>query len=102
MGVNKVSSISQADTLEKMGEFWDSHDFTGFDNLETPDVEFQIACTVPIEVELLSAVEEQARLRGVQVETLINLWLQQKLVEQSPKQSRTRGSASNKGLEPTR
>ena len=43
----------------------------------------------------LSAVEQQARLRGVQVETLINLWLQQKLAEQSPKWSRMRGSAPN-------
>ena len=94
MGVNKVSSISQADTLEKMGEFWDSH--------ETPDVEFQIACAVPIELDLLSAVEQQARLRGVQVETLINLWLQQKLAEQSPKRSRMPGSVPNKGMEPTR
>ena len=102
MGVNKVSSISQADTLEKMGEFWDTHDFTDFDNLETPDVEFQIACAVPIELELLSAIEQQARLRGVQVETLINLWLQQKLGEQLPKRSRMRSAAPNKGLEPTR
>ncbi len=49
MGVKKVSSISQADTLEKMGEFWDSHDFTDFDNRATPDVALQIACAVPIE-----------------------------------------------------
>ena len=102
MGVNKVSSISQADTLEKMGEFWDTHDFTDLDNLETPDVEFQIACAVPIELELLSALEQQARLRGVQVETLINLWLQQKVAEQSPQRSRMRGSAPNKSMEPTR
>ena len=102
MGVNKVSSISQADTLEKMGEFWDSHDFTDFDTPATPDVALQIACAVPIEVELLSAVEQQARLRGVQVETLINLWLQQKLAEQSPKRSRLRGSAPHKSMEPTR
>src|SRR5881392_1227210 len=101
MGVNKVSSLSQANTLEKMGEFWDSHDFTDFDNRETPDVEFQIACAVPIELDLLSAVEQQARLRGVQVETLINLWLQQKLAEQSPKRSRMPAPASSQGLQPT-
>jgi hypothetical protein len=102
MGENNLSSISQADTLEKMGEFWDSPDFTDFDNPETPDVECQIACAVPIELELLSAVEQQARLRGVQVETLINLWLQQKLAEQSAERSRKRGSAPKKDLEPTR
>ena len=76
MDVNRVSSISQADTLEKMGEFWDTHDFTDFDNPEAPDVEVQITCAVPIEVDLLSALEQHARLPGVHVETLINLWLQ--------------------------
>ena len=87
MGANRVSSISQADTLEKMGEFWDTHDFTDFDNLETPDVECQMACAIPIEVDLLSALEQHARLHGVHVETLVNLWLQQKLAEQPSQQS---------------
>ena len=101
MAANRVSSISQADSLEKMGEFWDTHDFTDFDDPPTPDVEFQIACAVPIELDLLSAVEHQARLRGVQVETLINLWLQQKLAEQSANQSRTSAPTPQKGLQPT-
>jgi hypothetical protein len=79
---NNLSSISKADTLEKMGEFWDTHDFTDFDNPDAPDVEFKIACAVPIELDLLASVEKQARLRGVKVETLVNLWLQQKLAEQ--------------------
>ena len=87
MGVNKVSSISQADTLEKMGEFWDTHDFTDFDNAAAPDVECQVTCAVPVEVDLLSALEQHARQRGIHVETLINLWLQQKLAEQTPQQS---------------
>jgi hypothetical protein len=87
MGANRVSSISQADTLEKTGEFWDTHDFTDFDNLETPDVECQMACAIPIEADLLSALEQHARLRGVHVETLVNLWLQQKLAEQPSQQS---------------
>ena len=82
MDANKLSSISQADTDEGMGEFWDTHDFTDFDNPELPDVKFAIACAVPIEVELFTALEKQARQRGVQVETLANLWLQQKLIEQ--------------------
>ena len=87
MGAHRVSSISQADTLEKMGEFWDTHDFTDFDNLETPVVECQMACAIPIEVDLLSALEQHARLHGVHVETLVNLWLQQKLAEQPSQQS---------------
>ena len=81
MDANRLSSISKADTLEKMGEFWDTHDFTDFDT-DAPDVEFQITCAIPIEVSLFTQVEQQARRRGVGVETLVNLWLQQKLAEQ--------------------
>lgn len=79
---NRVSSISKAGTLEKMGEFWDTHDFTDFDT-DAPDVEFKISCAVPIEIDLLSLVEKQAHLRGIRVETLVNLWLQEKLAEET-------------------
>lgn len=82
MDANRLSSISQADTDEKIGEFWDTHDFTDFDNPAAPDVKFEITCAVPIEVELFAALERQAQQRGVQVETLVNLWLQQRLTEQ--------------------
>lgn len=82
MEENKLSSISKADTLEKMGGFWDTHDFTDFDNPNLPDVECDVSCAVPIELELFSLVEKQAKLRGIRAETLVNLWLQQKEDEQ--------------------
>ena len=81
MAGNRVSSVSKADSLEKMGEFWDSHDLTDFDT-GGPDAEFAITCVVPVELDLYTQLEEQARMRGVRVETLANLWLQQKLAEQ--------------------
>jgi hypothetical protein len=74
-------SISKADSDEKMGEFWDRHDFTDFDT-DAPDVKFEVTCAVPVELELFNELERQARKRGVKVETLVNLWLQQKLAEQ--------------------
>jgi len=80
MDANKLSSISQAATDEQIGEFWDSHDFTDFET-DAPDVNFEFTCAVPIEVELFTAIEKQAHRHGVQVETLVNLWLQQKLAE---------------------
>ena len=46
MDEKKLSSISKADTLEKIGEFWDTHDFTDFDT-DAPDVEFKISCAIP-------------------------------------------------------
>ena len=56
MSENK-SSISKAETLEAIGEFWDEHDFTEFDT-DAPDVIFNISSHVAIESELLSAVEK--------------------------------------------
>ena len=56
-----------------MGEFWDNHDFTEFDNPDLPDVQFDIVCAVPIEIELFTAIEQQAHGSGVQIETLANL-----------------------------
>ncbi len=82
MDANKRSSISQATTIEDMGAFWDTHDFTDYDT-DTPDVAFTIARTVQIEAELLVALEQQAQVRGVSVETLVNLWLQQKLSDEA-------------------
>ena len=81
MDENKRSSISQATTLEEIGEFWDTHDFTAYDT-DAPDAPFIFRRTIAIEMELFESLEEQAQLRGVNVETLINLWLQQRLNEE--------------------
>jgi hypothetical protein len=45
MEENRSSSISKADSEEKIGEFWDTHDFTEFD-ANTPDAEFEIMTPV--------------------------------------------------------
>jgi hypothetical protein len=80
MEKSKLTSISKAKTIEEIGYFWDSHDFTDFDT-DAPDVDFQVLCSVPIDLELYSLVEKQAKKRGVKVETLINLWVHEKLAE---------------------
>jgi hypothetical protein len=82
MEENKLSSISKAKSDEKIGEFWDSHDFTDFDT-DAPDANFEVRCTVPVKLELLSEIEKQAARRGVKVEVLVNLWLQQKIDEEA-------------------
>ncbi len=80
MPANK-SSVSKGDSPEKMGEFWDKQDFTEFDNPNAPDVEFHVSVAIPVEPDLLSDIEELAHRRGINVETLVNLWLKEKLVE---------------------
>jgi hypothetical protein len=83
LGRYKLSSISSTDSLEKMGEFWDTHDFVEFDT-DAPDSKFEVICAVPVEVDLFAEIEKQAHQRGVSVETLVNLWLQQKIAESMP------------------
>ncbi|MEK6573763.1 MAG: CopG family antitoxin [Chloroflexota bacterium] len=82
MDESKLSSKSRADSDEKMGEFWENHDFTDFDT-DATDVEFEVTSAVPIDIELFNAIEKEAHKHGVRVETLVNLWLQQKLAEQA-------------------
>jgi hypothetical protein len=82
MDDNKRCSISDATSLKQIGQFWDMHDLTEYDT-DAPDVSFTIARAVQIDVELLAALEQQARLRGVGLETLVNLWLQQRLSEEA-------------------
>ncbi|HEU5238795.1 MAG TPA: CopG family antitoxin [Pyrinomonadaceae bacterium] len=77
-----MSSISKAESDEKIGEFWDTHDFTEFDD-DSPDAQFDVISTVPVHLELLHEIEKQAAKRGVKVETLVNQWLQQKLDEEA-------------------
>ena len=81
MDANKVTTISKADSIETIGDFWDTHDFTDFDS-DRPDVEFGVSSKVAIDAELLSSVEQVARRRGVGVETLVNLWLSEKVLQQ--------------------
>ena len=81
MAKNELSSVSRADSHESIGEFWDRHDFTDYDDPEAADVEFTVRCAVPLEPDLLTEVEEQARRRGVSAETLVNLWLQERLAK---------------------
>jgi predicted DNA binding CopG/RHH family protein len=82
MAENRLSSTSKADSDEKIGEFWDRHDFTEFDT-DAPDADFEVISTVPIQLELLNEIEKQAARRGVNVETLVNQWLQQKIDEEA-------------------
>ena len=82
MAENRISGISKANSDEKIGEFWDGHDFTEFDT-NSRDAEFEIVSTVPVQLELLNEIEAHAAKRGVDVETLVSQWLQQKLDEEA-------------------
>ena len=78
----QVTPISKANTLDEIGDYWDKHSLVEhWDN--THEVEFEVRIQrrprVAIEPGLYDRVEAQARQRGVHPETLINLWISERL-----------------------
>ncbi|MBN1485057.1 MAG: hypothetical protein JXA37_10070 [Chloroflexia bacterium] len=80
------SSISHAHSYREIGEFWETHDVTEYwDATEPVAFEVDIQSEVrycALESTLAHKVSEIARQRGVSVETLVNLWVQDKVAEE--------------------
>jgi hypothetical protein len=69
-----------------MGKFWDKHDLSGYWS-KTRKVKFDVvlepeATYYPIEKGLSEKIQSEARKQGVSSDTLVNLWLEQKMKEQ--------------------
>jgi hypothetical protein len=77
------SSLSQAQSYREMGDFWESHDLGDFwDKTKEADFEVSIESEVIyycLEKRLSEKVQILARKQGVSANTLINLWIQEKL-----------------------
>jgi len=83
MAENRVSSISKARTPEEMAEFWDTHSLADFDD-QTREVEMTFdpsarRSVVGIETELMSEIRRIAKERQVSTQTLVNVWLRQRV-----------------------
>lgn len=80
----KLTGISKAQTIEEIGAFWDEHSLADYWD-QTHEVEFEVRARrrrrVILEPEVYSRIEEQARLRGIAPETLVNVWLTERLQE---------------------
>jgi hypothetical protein len=70
-------------TLEEFWGFWDTHSSADYeDTMEAVEVEINFSSSkvyLPVAKDLLSKVRVQARRQGVSPETLVNLWLQERL-----------------------
>lgn len=70
-------------SLEEAGEFWDTHDTTDYEEYMLP-VHFDVdrkrnVHEVRVADEVLREVTKIARRKGLKTETLVNLWLQEKV-----------------------
>ena len=82
MRKNKTS-ISKKSSYQEIGEFWDTHDLSDFWE-QTKSARFEVDIQTqrvyyPVDSKLSESISEVARRRGISPETLINLWLSEKI-----------------------
>jgi len=80
------TSISKASSYEDIGAYWDTHDLSKVWS-KTKKVRFDVqieseAIYYPIEKSLSERIQSIAKKQGISSDTLINLWVQQKVQEQ--------------------
>jgi hypothetical protein len=86
MAENK-SSVSKKDSYQKIGDYWDAKDLAEIWK-KTEEAKFEVALEsdvfyYAVEPSLSSKLHSIAERRGVSAETLINLWVQEKLNQES-------------------
>ena len=78
------TSISKARTLEEIADFWDTHSLDDYWD-QTQEVTFEVRAQrrrrITLDPEVYAWVEAQARPRGLLPETLVNLWVMERLQE---------------------
>lgn len=79
---DRVSSISGTTSLAEMADFWDTHDATEYEERTYEvDLEFELRTRrhyIAIDPDVLTRLREQALRRGISLESLANLWLQER------------------------
>ena len=78
----QITNISKAQTLEEIAEFWDTHSLADYWD-QTHEVDIEVRAErrrrITLDPDLYSRVEALARLRGVMPETLVNLWVAERI-----------------------
>ncbi len=85
MDDKKVSSISKAEAYEEMAEFWDTHSLADYDE-QTYAVEMTFdpaarGSLVGIDPDLLDELRQIASERHISTQTLVNLWLSERVMQ---------------------
>jgi len=81
------SSISKATSYQEMGEYWDQKDLDDTWD-QTEPAEFSVSLQseanyYPIDSALSDKIRDLAKRHGVSPQTLLNLWVQEKLREEN-------------------
>jgi len=80
----KATSVSNAHTIEEIADFWDTHSLNDYWD-QTQEVAFEVRAKrrrrVTLDPQVYAKLEAEAHTRGISPETLINLWLAERLQE---------------------
>ena len=83
----QVTSLSKAQTLEEIADFWDTHSLADYWD-ETREVDFEVRMQqrhhVTLTPDIYEKIEKVAREQGVLPEILVNLWLAERLQRIEP------------------
>jgi hypothetical protein len=83
----RKSKLPKIDSIEKLAEFWDTHDLTDFED-ELEEVSDPVfvrgsAINVHLKSREAEAVEQMAQAKGVSPEELVRAWVLQKLARRN-------------------
>lgn len=78
----KPTTVSRASSIEEIADFWDTHSLDDHWD-QTREAAFQVRAPrrrrVTLDPEMYERIEAQALARGLSLETLVNLWLAERL-----------------------
>lgn len=79
--VSKKDIIPNDMSIEEASEFWDNHSLTDYPShvVKINYTPKEHTIFIAIANDLIAQLREKAKERGVSVETLINLWIQEKV-----------------------
>ncbi|HLC15962.1 MAG TPA: CopG family antitoxin [Thermodesulfovibrionia bacterium] len=74
-------------SIEEAAKFWDTHSLADYEDLQK-DVDFEVELKseknyFAVEKELSDMIDKLAHVKGILPETLVNLWLKEKILEKA-------------------
>lgn len=78
----RTTSISKSTDLQEIADFWDTHSLADYEE-QIEEVRFELRAQrrrrVSIDPEVYERVKVRARVSGITPETLVNLWIVERL-----------------------
>jgi len=86
MKKNKRESLPEEfRSIEEAAKFWDTHSLADYEDLQS-DTDFEVGLKseknyFAVEKELSADIDKLAHIKGILPETLVNLWLREKILD---------------------